>query len=153
MVLHYPDEPIPEIQVSLREFQQMASNILVGPDTIYDFCRMVLAGRVDINGTQHRIFVNARQDLEEIQPFRFTVTRDYDSICACTQNLPFSKPFSIYPILPFRDTLKADNHLTGKAYNRQVSGKCKYLGSTSTYNEFKRARGSRCPCTRSRMFP
>ena len=88
---------------------------------------MVLAGRVDVNGTEHRIFVNARQDLAEIRSSSFTVTRDYDSICACTSDLPFTAPLSIYPVAPFRDTLKDDNHLTGKAYDRQVSGKCEYL--------------------------
>jgi hypothetical protein len=132
--MRYPDEPIPEIQMSLREFHQTASRILNGPDTVYDFCRMVLAGRVDVDGTEHRIFVNARQDLEEIRPSLLTITRDYDSICACTHNLPFIAPFSIFPIPPFREALTSDNHLTGKAYDKQVSGKCEYLAFTCTYN-------------------
>jgi hypothetical protein len=139
MDLRYPDEPIPEIQVSLREFVQRASGILEDEDSIFDFCRMVLAGRVDVDGEEHRILVNARQDLEEIRPSRFTVTRDYDSICACTSDLPFGAALSIYPVAPFRDTLKVDNHLIGEAYDRHVSGKCKHLGSNSTYNDLKGA--------------
>ena len=123
MALRYPDEDLPQLQMSLREFVEKATDILTGPNDIYEFCRMVLAGRLDVDGVQHRIFVNARQDLEPIHPSRFTLTRDYDSISACSKNLPFTVPFSVYPVAPFKEILTKDNHLIGKAYDRQVSGK------------------------------
>jgi hypothetical protein len=121
MVLRYPDEPLPEIQVSLQEYVHMALAILDGPDHIDDFCRMVLAGRVNIDGEEHRLFINARQGLENINPARYRCTRDYDSMLSCTSNLPFNAPLSIFPVASFKDTLTADIHLIGKALNKAVS--------------------------------
>ncbi|KAF8233753.1 hypothetical protein L208DRAFT_1377198 [Tricholoma matsutake] len=80
MVLPYPDESLPEHQVSIQDYVDMASRILVDPDTIHNFCHMVLAGRADIDGIEHRLFVNARQGLEEIDTGILTISRDYDSV-------------------------------------------------------------------------
>ena len=121
MPSRYPDEDLPEIQLSLKEFVDKATGILEGPNDIYQFCRMVLAGRIEVDGEDHRIFVNPRQDLLPIRPSRLTLTRDYDSISACSTNLPFKVPLSIYPVAPFKETLTKDIHLLGKAYNRQVT--------------------------------
>jgi hypothetical protein len=123
MVLPYPDKSLPKHQVSIQDYVNMASRILAGPDTIHDFCRMVLAGHADIDGIEHHLFVNARQGLEEIDTGTLTISRDYDSVSSCTNTLPFSGQFSIYPVAPFRETLKVNNHLIGKAFDRQVSGK------------------------------
>ena len=121
MALPYPDEDLPELQLSIKQYVDMASRLLTGPEDIYDFCRMVLAGRVKVDGVERRIFLNARQDLEPIDPRFCTRTRDYDSLCACTQTLPFTAPLSVFPVSPFKETLTADNHLAGRAYNRAVS--------------------------------
>lgn len=110
--------------MSLEDFVDKAKDILTGPNNIHQFCLMVLAGRLVVDGVEHRITVNARQGLQAINPIRFKMTRDYDSISACTKTLPFKVPFSVYPAAPFKDTLTTDNHLMGKAYNKDVSGNC-----------------------------
>lgn len=120
--LRYPNEPLPEIQMTLEDFVTTATGILQDPDDIYNFCRMVLAGRLQVNGVEHRVFINARQNLPPIRPGDLTLTRDYDSICACSSDLPFTVPFSVYPVAPFRDTLTSDNYLKGKVYDKVVSG-------------------------------
>ena len=120
--LPYPNETLPLLQMTLEEFVTKATVILQDSDDIYDFCRMVLAGRLQVNGVEHRIFINARQNLPPIHPRDLTLTRDYDSICALSSDLPYSVPFSVYPVAPFRDTLTSDNFLKGKAYDKEVSG-------------------------------
>ena len=107
--------------MSLKEYVTKAIRILDGPEDIYIFCRMVLAGRLHVDGVEHRIFINARQGLRPIIPSDLALTRDYDSISSCSTTLPFLAPFSIFPVAPFKDTLTSDNHLEGKAYDREVS--------------------------------
>lgn len=143
MVLSYPDEHLPELQLSLRRYVDMASALLEGPDDIYDFCRMVLAGRAKIDGVEHRIFVNARQDLDPINPAFCARTRDYDSVSACTQSLPFSEPLSVFPVAPFKETLKADNHLSGKAYGKTVG--THFLSIVVQAKRCQRETGFQCP--------
>jgi hypothetical protein len=119
--LPYPNETLPLLQMTLEEFVTKAMEILHDSDDIYDFCRMVLAGRLQVNGVEHRVFINARQNLPPIRPRNLTLTRDYDSICALSTDLPFSVPFSVFPVAPFRDTLTSDNFLKAKAYDKEVS--------------------------------
>jgi hypothetical protein len=127
MEVPYPDEDRPLLQMSLKEFVKKAKDILGVKDDIHRFCLMVLAGRVVEDGVEHRITLNARQDLEAIRPIRYKMTRDYDSVTACTKTLPFNIPLSVYPVAPFRDTLTTDNHLMGKAYDKDVSGKRNHI--------------------------
>ena len=46
MVLRYPDEPPPELQMSLKDFVDLCLLILKHDDDIDMFCRAILAGHV-----------------------------------------------------------------------------------------------------------
>lgn len=119
----YPDEDLPELQLSLHQYVDMATGLLQHPSDIFDYCRMVLAGRAKVEGVEHRIFVNARQDLPNIEPEDWVRTRDYDSLCGCTSDLPFSHHLGVFAVAPFKETLTKSNHLTAKAYDRQASAR------------------------------
>jgi hypothetical protein len=122
MVLRYPDEFLPESQLSLEEFSYRAMDLLRNAETIPNFVRMVLAGRdTDHNDVVHRLFLNARQGLEDIDPGAYIQSRDYDSAHGITRDLPFTEPLSIFPVASFRDTLTKDIHILGKAYDNTVS--------------------------------
>ena len=100
--------------MSLPDINIFALNLLnLGTDdSIDDFIRLMVAGRVPVEGITHRVLVNPFQDIPDHLPRDITITGDYDSLIGFTPNLPFKFPLAVYPVPPFNFTLKKNIHLT-----------------------------------------
>jgi hypothetical protein len=97
-------------------------DLLRDAETIPKFVRMVLAGcDTDHNDVEHRIFLNAHQGLQHIDPHSYIQSRDYDTALGLGTDLPFTEPVAIFPVASFQDTLTKDIHLLEKAYDNTVS--------------------------------
>lgn len=109
-----PDEDLPAIQVSLKEFVSAAEQLFMqgqSKDQLEDFIRFVLAGRLQSHNGLARIFLNARQGILAPAISDYQLYRDIDSVIGITRDLPFKLSMAIFPLPPFRDTLTEDNHL------------------------------------------
>lgn len=127
----YPDErEHPWIQMTLDEFVADAGTLFAPlrdadldfqelKEASLTFCKFVLAGRAQRDGVGRHISVNPCQAL--VIPRRYNITRDYDSLIGASWDLPYSKPLALFPVPPFRDTLRKSNHLNSRAYSPQVS--------------------------------
>jgi hypothetical protein len=118
--MRYPDEPLPEVQLSLQSFTSRAQRILQC-EGVHKFLHFVLAGRLDEQGDTHRVFVNARQSVSAPQEFEYDITRDIDSAIGITRDLPFTTSLAVFPMASFSDTLKKDNHVCGPVKQQDVS--------------------------------
>jgi hypothetical protein len=119
MSLNHPDEDLPELQLTLREFVLASQNVFALQDCDA-FIRFVLAGRICNNGQQGRIFINARQGAAAPSKGNYQQRGDVDSAIGITRGLPFNVPLAIFPLAPFRDTLTKDNHI--KYTSKGISG-------------------------------
>lgn len=120
----YPDDELEEEQLSLGQFVKISSERLKDTQSIDSFTRLVLSGRLDDElamELQKRIFINGRQGLQPLTPQLYNISRDYDAAIGICQDIPFLEPFSVFPVSPFSQTLKKDNHICGRAYDAQVS--------------------------------
>lgn len=111
----YPDEYLPTNQLSLAGFIEQANSILEDEEfegDLHPFAQFVLCGRYRSEGGARRITLNGRQELRYPSRGDYTVRRDYDSVIGITRSLPFQDAISVYPLPPFRDTHRNDNHLT-----------------------------------------
>lgn len=106
----YPDEYLPPHTVGLQEFILAARDLSDSEDDGHAFMQYILAGRVDIAGEAHRLFLNPTLELDA--PEDPTVSGDFDSLIGLTPHLPFTAALSIHAVPPFRDTLTTDVHLT-----------------------------------------
>jgi hypothetical protein len=112
--MHHPDELLHESQMSLKQFVQISEYLFSQedtPDNLIRFVRFVLAGRFDFDGSQTRIFINARQDASPPPIHKYQLHRDLDSANGITRDLPFRTALAIFPLASFRDTLTKDNHM------------------------------------------
>lgn len=112
--MDYPDEFLSESQMSLKQFVQAAQHLLSlerSPDVSARFLRFVLAGRLELNGNQTRIFINARQGAFPPPIHDYRKRRDIDSAVGLGHDLPFRIALAIFPLASFRDTLTKDNHI------------------------------------------
>ena len=112
--MDYPDELLPESQVSLQQFVLTAEHLLSQDqtaDNMVRFVRFVLAGRFEFDGHQTRIFVNARQGSSPLSICAYQHRRDLDSAIGVTRDFPFRIAMAIFPLASFRDTLTEDNHI------------------------------------------
>lgn len=113
----YPNETSTVSQKSLSDFVHEAKTRLDSPDCdIPSFIRFALCGRYTdpVNPqdtTLHRtILINPMQDA--MAPTQANLIRDIDSCIGTSNNLPFNKAFSVFPVSPFRETLTKKNHLS-----------------------------------------
>lgn len=115
MRLHYPDEPLDFLQLSLAQFVTL-SNMLLNMEAAdaTTFVRFVLAGRLEMNGKSLRVSINAKQGAPPPPVDKYDLYRDIDSVIGITQDLPFKRPLAVFPLASFRDTLTKDNHVTYK---------------------------------------
>jgi hypothetical protein len=120
--MRYPDEYLPNYQMSLARFVRTAQRLLSPPEDVDAFVRFVLAGRLVVDGVLHRVTVNARQDATQLDQGTYQIRRDLDSTIGITQDLPFTEAMSVFPIASFKDTLKRDNHVKGRIPMDNVSG-------------------------------
>jgi hypothetical protein len=105
--MNYPDEDLPELQLSLRQFVAIAGVLHAREQDSDAFVRFVLAGR----WKGHRIFINSRQDAAAPPKGQYIFRRDFDSAIGVTRDLPFIVPLAVFPVASFRDTLTTDNHI------------------------------------------
>ena len=116
----YPDEDLPKLTLSLKEFNDIAYRLLdhslsnaVDPKH-HTFVNFVLSGRYTDpeDNLQKRINIDVLKDVTPTRDIEdFKITRDYDSIIGISNNLPFTIPIAIYPIPPFDQSLTKSNHL------------------------------------------
>ncbi|KAG1719121.1 hypothetical protein EDB19DRAFT_1648748 [Suillus lakei] len=109
-----PDEDLPAIQVSLKEFVSAAEQMFTlgqSDDQLEAFLRFALAGRLQCHNQLTRIFINARQGVRAPAISEYKLYRDIDSAIGITWDLPFKLSMAIFPLPAFRDTLTKDNHL------------------------------------------
>jgi hypothetical protein len=119
----FPHEKLPEVQLSLHDFNQKARTIL-NERAVEEFVSAVLAGRWRNAVVAHNGEESEEQEYRAtIDPFlhcyqgndlgdNITVTRDFDSLIGITRNLPLTCPLAMYPVPNFRDSLTRTNHLT-----------------------------------------
>lgn len=112
--MDHPDEDLPELQLSLRQFVTLAQHLYDpnGQDTD-SFVRFILAGRWE----GHRVFINARQGASAPSKGQYISRGDIDSVIGITRDLPFRVPLRVFPVPSFRDTLTDNNHIT---YNPSI---------------------------------
>lgn len=119
-----PDEDLPHKQVTLQEFLDLADEQLFTLQDVCGFVRLVVAGRYSAaeGGPESRLFLNAKQGLHTAEPDEeLQVTRDYDSVIGETKDLPYRTAMQVFPVAPFKETLKRDNHMKGLAFDSKVS--------------------------------
>ena len=125
----YPDdrEANPD-QLTFREFVQEACQLYQAiedgdQDDELTFLKFVLAGHRGLDPmSQCSITINALQGIPDIQDIR--VTHDFDSLIGLTRTLPYLVPLMVWPVPPFRETLKVNNHVMAVAINSEVSPSC-----------------------------
>ena len=135
------DELPPFEDVSLAQFNANATRILgereynrrladralteeqkmeIAVEHQYDLCaymKYVITGQDEVNDTTARI-----QVLRDALPGSWIddnveITRDFDSLIGFSTTLPLRCPLSIYPVVPFKDTLTKAVHVE---YNLRI---------------------------------
>ncbi|KAG1793321.1 uncharacterized protein HD556DRAFT_1238042 [Suillus plorans] len=122
--MQYPDETIDISQLTMKEFVGHSRHLFTqmqDDQTEVDFIRFVLAARVgplaDEELDQYQVRLNCLQGIPT--PPEIDITRDLDSVIGVSDTLPYTSTLSIWPLPPFRETLKKDNHVKSRAYNSQ----------------------------------
>lgn len=108
---YFPHETLPFEQLSLSQFTRLMKEASKSQDEL-EFINAALCGRTTVDNMDHRIILNARQDLEPPASPRFT--RDFDSAIGITHDLPFTASLNIFPVPSFKETLKKGNHVKAK---------------------------------------
>lgn len=110
-MLPFPDENLPHLQMSVPDMVNNGIDLL-GRGDIQNFCQLMLSGRyVSDDAVEHRVYVNARQGTQPPLLNDCTLTRDIDSVIGITDDLPYTAPLAIFPMAPFKETLKKSNHI------------------------------------------
>lgn len=123
-----PHNELPNIELSIQKFTAIAQQFATTDDGS-KFLPFVLAGRmlddedIDENGDDvlKRVFVNAVVDAECPLEDMLSLTRDYDSVIGISNDLPYTDALSIFPVPPFKETLKRDNHIKRQISRQDVS--------------------------------
>ncbi|KAG1838781.1 hypothetical protein F4604DRAFT_1600041 [Suillus subluteus] len=122
--MQYPDETIDLAQLTMSEFVGHSRHLFTqmqDDQTELDFIRFVLAARVgplaDEELDRCQVRLNCLQGILPLpEP---DVTRDLDSVIGVSDTLPYTSTLSIWPLPPFKETLKKDNHVKSRAYDGQ----------------------------------
>lgn len=134
----YPDEYFPRpLTLNLRQVNELYQKLLFGNRASTSrFVRVALSRRFSRREFDHpdqdRMVEigNLAADSEPLGPnANVTLTGDWDSLISKSRTFPYAKPFSIYSVPPFRETLTKTNHLKGMAYSlldAEVRGYCSF---------------------------
>ena len=117
--MSYPDEILPAREMGLQGLLTRAKPLL-SSDTVDDFVSLLLAGRLNIEDEQHRIFVNPLRELNDVPPASIQCTGDFDSLIGFTHDLHLVKPLSVSPVPNFQHTLKKSIHVSVAVRSSQV---------------------------------
>lgn len=125
-MLPYPDDrsATPD-SLSLYAVLQRCNELLQEDENA--FVRFILAGRQQTGPqlTDTRAWaLNLEQDLQDVNPDLIIKRRDYDSLIGATITLPYRDAVTVWPIPPFRDTLKTHTHIRAWAIVNNVSNTC-----------------------------
>ncbi|KAG1844989.1 hypothetical protein F4604DRAFT_1688899 [Suillus subluteus] len=124
--MQYPDEINNLTQLTMERFVGHSQHLYtVGQDPLSElaFVRFVLAGRVGPNADEDEepdqccVTLNCLQGLSPLPPTR--IIRDLDSAIGVSCTLPYISALGVWPIPPFKETLKKDNHSRGIAYESE----------------------------------
>jgi len=123
--MQYPDEIIDLAQLTMADFVGHSRHLFTqmhDDQTELDFIRFVLAARVgplaDEELDRCQVRLNCLQGIPPLpEP---DINRDLDSVIGVSDTLPYTSTLSIWPLPPFKETLKKDNHVKSRAYNGQV---------------------------------
>ena len=124
-MVYFPHEELPLRQINFETFVAESQSCQNEPIKLTNF---MLCGRfgdcVPGGGfeTEERVSVNPRMDGRVPPMDEIMLTRDYDSAIGITRTLPFTRPLAVYPVPPFSETLKRDNHITHRMTDPSVSG-------------------------------
>ena len=111
--MDFPDEYLPPIHLSLANLVDHARGFLDEgtPDAVDKFITLMVAGRLPVEGVEHRVIVNAPSGLRSLQDQQY-MTGDFDSLIGFSKHIPLSCPLSVSPIPNFKFTLKKSIHMT-----------------------------------------
>ncbi len=120
-----PYEDLPQITLSINQFTETAQTLASSEDGS-KFVPFVLAGRLlddeDIfEDVEKRVFVNPIVDAECPPGRELKFSRDYDSVIGVSSDLPYLSPLAVFPVPPFKDTLKRTNHVNQRITRHDVS--------------------------------
>jgi hypothetical protein len=122
--MQYPDEILGLAQLTMNEFVGHSRHLFTqfqDEQSEFDFIRFVLAARApsaDEENEGYQIRLNCLQGLPPLPDA--DITRDLDSVIGVSDTLPYTSSLSIWPLSPFKETLKKDNHVRSHAYDSQV---------------------------------
>lgn len=105
------DEILEPLYLSLPQFVSRAHDLSLGSEDAFKFLRFVLAGRLEVDGKERRVFVNTRQGIRPPVQDKYMVCRDIDSIIGVSTDLPYKSSLAIFPMPSFRDTLTEEIHI------------------------------------------
>src|SRR6266404_6524552 len=100
-------------QIGLSEFTYEMQEAFKSGDSL-EYINVALCGHLSQDNKPYCVVLNARMGLHP--PACPTFTRDFDSAIGVTCNLPFTAAFDVFPVPPFRYTLKKSNHVLGPIY-------------------------------------
>lgn len=135
---HHPDALLPKQELSLRQFNNLASGFHDDPnpaipneDKVTDFVRTVLEGRYyGDDDVERRIYIDAIKGLREgtLAPYghppaetQYQLCRDYDSIIGYSDNLPYDTALGAFVVPPFKEGIRKNLHITVPITTREVS--------------------------------
>jgi hypothetical protein len=123
--MDHPDEDLLELQTSLEQYLVLAEHLFADERRSHAFVHFILAGRLQSDANQARIFINARQGVSTPPIGTYQTRRDFDSAFGVTHDLPFKVAWAIFLLPSFRDTLTDDIHMHYNPSDRsKVSSNC-----------------------------
>lgn len=124
--MSYPDEFLQPWQIGLPELNAKANELITlgDDDSVDDFIRLMLAGRVEHELVQRRVLLNVWQGVPNHVAENLSIMGDFDSLIGFTNNLPFKTNISVLPVPLFNRTLTKNVHVKVKYLDRIVSYSC-----------------------------
>ncbi|KAG2125256.1 hypothetical protein BD769DRAFT_1388531 [Suillus cothurnatus] len=114
--MQYPDEINDLAQLTMAEFVGHSQHLFMqiqDDQTELDFIHFVLAASV---------VPLTDEELDSCQAFPLTetdITHDLNSVIGVLDTLPYTSALSIWPLPPFKETLKSNNHVKSHVYSGQ----------------------------------
>jgi hypothetical protein len=124
-MVYFPHEELPLRQINFETFVAESQSCQNDPIKLINFMLCGRFGDCVAGGgfeTEERVSVNPRMDGRVPLIDEIMLTRDYDSAIGITRTLPFTRPLAVYPVPPFGETLKRDNHIMHAIMDPSVSG-------------------------------
>lgn len=164
--LRIPDEPMREVEISLRHFNQLTTAIIQDEDNLYlpeyhndseridSYILANLCGRVarekedarelterEMETGNRRLILKPELGIPHVEHRGdCTITRDCDSVIGHCEDLPFAVPLALFPLARFEDTLKKTNHHKIPIYV-EVSDSYHFICATGSWKKLVEYQG------------